>query len=244
MKTKTLLIAAAALAAGVISSQAQVYSQNIVGYVNKPLPLGYSVVSIPLNASNDNSLTNTIPNVGGALNGANLYIYTGTKFNVYTFDDGYASGFGDATDSAEAPTPVINPGVGFFINNNTGTAITNVFVGSVAVNSLPGTTTNTATPGVTFKSSILAIGGGVTSSLQLTNVAGALNGTVVYLPNIYGGQVHGYIAYTFDDGYASGFGDATDSAEASEPQVPVSSAFLYNNNAGLGNVIWKQTLTQ
>ncbi len=35
MKTKTLLIAAAALAAGIISSQAQVYSQNIVGYANR-----------------------------------------------------------------------------------------------------------------------------------------------------------------------------------------------------------------
>ncbi len=40
MRTKTLLIAAAALAAAVTSSQAQstVYSQNIVGYVNQVLP--------------------------------------------------------------------------------------------------------------------------------------------------------------------------------------------------------------
>ena len=35
---KTLLIAAAALAASVISSQAQVYSQNIVGYANVATP--------------------------------------------------------------------------------------------------------------------------------------------------------------------------------------------------------------
>jgi hypothetical protein len=34
MKTKTLLIAAAALVAGIVSSEAQVYSANIVGYVN------------------------------------------------------------------------------------------------------------------------------------------------------------------------------------------------------------------
>src|SRR5258708_2807982 len=37
MKTKTLLIAAAALAVGIISSQAQVYSQNVVGYYNVPV---------------------------------------------------------------------------------------------------------------------------------------------------------------------------------------------------------------
>ncbi len=35
---KTLLIAAAALVAGVISSEAQVYSANIVGYVNVVMP--------------------------------------------------------------------------------------------------------------------------------------------------------------------------------------------------------------
>ncbi len=37
---KTLLIAAAALVAGVISSDAQVYSANIVGYVNVACPAG------------------------------------------------------------------------------------------------------------------------------------------------------------------------------------------------------------
>jgi len=42
---KTLLIAAAALAASVISSQAQVYSQNIVGYYNVTVPTnGYSLI--------------------------------------------------------------------------------------------------------------------------------------------------------------------------------------------------------
>jgi hypothetical protein len=40
MKSKTLLIAAAALVAGVITSEAQVYSANIVGYVNVTLPAG------------------------------------------------------------------------------------------------------------------------------------------------------------------------------------------------------------
>ena len=42
MRTKTLLIAAAALAAGILSSSAQTYSQNIVGYVNQVLPANAS----------------------------------------------------------------------------------------------------------------------------------------------------------------------------------------------------------
>ena len=42
---KTLLIAAAALVAGVISSEAQVYSANIVGYVNVVMPAGALVLT-------------------------------------------------------------------------------------------------------------------------------------------------------------------------------------------------------
>ncbi len=37
MRTKTLLIASAALAAGILTSSAQTYSQNIVGYVSQSL---------------------------------------------------------------------------------------------------------------------------------------------------------------------------------------------------------------
>ena len=37
MRTKTLLIAAAALAVGILASSAQTYSQNVVGYVNVTL---------------------------------------------------------------------------------------------------------------------------------------------------------------------------------------------------------------
>ena len=58
---KTLLMAAAALAAGIITSQAQpVYSQNIVGYVNQTFVSGYVNVANPLDNGGGNSLTNII----------------------------------------------------------------------------------------------------------------------------------------------------------------------------------------
>ena len=44
MKLKSLAIAAATLAVGAITSQAQVYSQNIVGYVNAPTVAGQYVL--------------------------------------------------------------------------------------------------------------------------------------------------------------------------------------------------------
>jgi hypothetical protein len=59
MKTKTLLIAAAALAVGIISSQAQVYSQNVVGYVNQPIPANsYQIVGSQLIGGSDVNATN------------------------------------------------------------------------------------------------------------------------------------------------------------------------------------------
>jgi hypothetical protein len=57
---KTLLIAGAALAASIISSQAQtVYSQNIVGYINQTIPAGkYQIVGSQLINGSDLAQTN------------------------------------------------------------------------------------------------------------------------------------------------------------------------------------------
>src|ERR1700744_2623354 len=71
MRTKTLLIAAAALAAGVISSEAQVYSQNIVGYINLPLSPGYTLIGNQL--STDLTGTN---NTVASVFGTNLLVNT------------------------------------------------------------------------------------------------------------------------------------------------------------------------
>ena len=57
MRTKTLLLSAAAIAAGVVSSQAQsnVYSANIVGYVTTVFKGGgaYTLVANPLDTSSN-----------------------------------------------------------------------------------------------------------------------------------------------------------------------------------------------
>ncbi len=57
MRTKTLFIVAAALAAGLATSVAQqnVYSQNVVGYVNKVFTGGgnYTAIANPLNTTNN-----------------------------------------------------------------------------------------------------------------------------------------------------------------------------------------------
>src|SRR5690349_8577884 len=83
MRTKTLLIAAAAMAAGVSASMAQVtYSQNIVGYVNVTAPAGqYIMIANPLTTGND-VLTNVITAPTGA---SQVQIWNGSTFVGYTY---------------------------------------------------------------------------------------------------------------------------------------------------------------
>ncbi len=116
MRTKTLFIAAAALAAGVASSMAQnVYSVNIVGYVSAPNPINqYIILANPLdNGTNDlYSLLPSAPNnsVVQVLAGGVLQNSTKNKGNWLPTDF------------------IIPPGNGFFYKAPS--AGTTTFVGS------------------------------------------------------------------------------------------------------------------
>ena len=146
MRTKSLLLAAAVGLAGALSASAQstnVYSVNAVGYVQVNLPAGYSLISNPLNGTN-NALNTIIPNAPD-----NAFIF---RFNSIsqTFDSTvpqYFLGFG------WFPNSTINPGEGFFINVSTPTNIT--FVGEVPQGSL----TNSIPVGYSMRSSIVPKGG-------------------------------------------------------------------------------------
>jgi hypothetical protein len=251
---KTLLIAAAALAASVISSEAQVYSQNIVGYVNTPMPNGYINVANPLDAADpsgsgiNNSVTNIIPVFSGAYDGSYLYFWNGHGYNIYTVDSGQSTGIGNGADTAAVAPPVLPPGTSCFINNNTGNPNTNTFVGTVHVDAaatgsqVVGQTTNQIPTGQFFYASKLPIGGGAGTVLGLPVLGGTLDGSYFYVPNISGGSIHGYTIYTVDSGQTpSGFGNGADTAEVPEPVIPVGTGFLLNNNTGSATT-WVQAL--
>src|SRR5438046_266620 len=117
MRTKTLLCAAA-LAAGIATSavaQSNVYSLNVVGYVNVTVPAGYSLIANPLNAGN-----NTVSNLFNATNplGATVYTWNGSFFVANQLDE-FGGGWAN-------PTLPLAPGVGFFFNNG-GAPFTNTF---------------------------------------------------------------------------------------------------------------------
>jgi hypothetical protein len=115
---KTLLIAAAALVAGVISSDAQVYSANIVGYVNAVCPANQLVLlSNPLdNGTNTaNDLLASLPNKSA------LETWNGSGFTVIT-----------KTSTGFAGNPALPVGTGFFVKSVS--LFTNTFVGNVVPN--------------------------------------------------------------------------------------------------------------
>jgi hypothetical protein len=123
MKAKTLLISAATLAAGVMASQAAVYSQNIVGYINVTIPSGqFCLIQNPLTTGND-VLTNVIP-VGAAPKGTEAYFFSAGSFgSPYTL--------GKSGWSPDASTVSVAPGQGFFIQNAGITNFTLTLTGSI-----------------------------------------------------------------------------------------------------------------
>jgi hypothetical protein len=134
MRTKTLA-AVAILAAGIAASMAQsnVYSLNVVGYVNTPLPVGFSLISNPLNSTN-NSLDSIMPNAGFG-------------DQVFTYNSGSGSFASSTYFGSWSPNLVINPGEGFWYG--AGAARTNTFVGEV----MQGSLTNPIPTGFSIKSS-------------------------------------------------------------------------------------------
>ena len=150
MKTKALLIAAATLAVSVISSQAQVYSQNIVGYINQPITANkFNMCANQLVTGTDTAMTNCniqavlgtngwTSDGNGVLNTTifawdtsihnwrNYYFYTAADADNnfgQDFGDGWYDGIGNFS------TATLPPGYGYFVKQATGT--TNTLVGTV-----------------------------------------------------------------------------------------------------------------
>jgi hypothetical protein len=155
MKSKTLLIAAAALVAGVISSEAQVYSVNVVGYANVAIQGGvgkYTLISNPFDDGNGNQLTNVVASLPA---GSQVLVWGGTTYVPF-------NNLAGVWQNTQLP-----PGVGFFVRNGNGVAnkpgITNTFVGNVIVNS-GGSITNTVPVGYTLWGSPIPYAGNLATA--------------------------------------------------------------------------------
>src|SRR5580692_6638666 len=144
MRTKTTLLCAAALAAGVASSMAQsnVYSLNIVGYANVPNPKGYTFQSNPFEAAPSDAATNVIANPNtvqagtypGPMDGSSIQTWTGAGFTVLDFDSETSDTTTGFTTTGAVPVagPVLSSGFGYLINNGNAGGSNNItYVGTV-----------------------------------------------------------------------------------------------------------------
>jgi hypothetical protein len=141
MRTKTLLAAAAIIAAGAASSMAQsnVYSLNVVGYVNVAYKAGFNAAANPLMASPNNDL-NTILN--------NATPVTGTPDNtiVLRWDNSVQDFSGIVPTYVEAThtwvdNTAIQPGECFFVlapQNFTNTYVGEVKQTATSISIVPG----------------------------------------------------------------------------------------------------------
>jgi hypothetical protein len=203
-----------------------------------------------LDNGNGNSATNLFDTTTGANDGSVLVTWAGTHYANIVFDSSKATGFTDiGTGTQTLPAPILNPGQGFFFNNQN-PATTNTFVGTVHVDAAAtgtqtvGSTTNVISSATTYVyiSSKLPIGGGVSSVLGISNVGGAIDGSIVVLPNIVSGAVHGYNNIVFDSSKATGFTDiGTGTQTLPEPVIAVGGGFLFSNQAG-SPINWVQSL--
>jgi len=228
MRTKTLLIAAAAaLAAGVVSSQAQVYSQNIVGYVNTVTTSGTFLIDVPFVIGVSNGANEIFPLSGGQPtipDGSTVLVWTGSGYISYLSDSTSPSLWDDVNGNYLAASPILPVGKGFFLEPAAPT--TNTFVGTVAV--AVGATNNTAYgTGTYLVSPVVPYGGYITNG---TSVGGGIaldsnNG----LPDgstmlIWTGA--GYNSYLSDSTSPSLWDDVNGNYLTAPPSVSVGQGFF------------------
>jgi hypothetical protein len=211
MRTKALILAAAASVAGIAAVQAQsnVYSVNVVGYYNvtiQPAPSQFKMIANQLNTTN-NTLNGLI---AGVPPGTIFLNWNGTGFTPHEYIDD--------TDKWD-PNFTLNPGDGGFLRNVTASPMTVTFVGEVPQGSL----TNPIPANTSIEASVVPQGGAVQSVLGLPVVDGEV---VLKWKTTAGG---GYTPYEFIS--------AGDGWDPSEPTVEVGESFFTTKSGPAQNWI-------
>lgn len=192
MRTKTMLLSAAVMAAGALSSMAQssVYSLNVVGYVNVTLygsdveGSELSMIANPLDVdgTGTNNVLDTVLGTG-LPTGTTIFPWTPTGFGGAISYNGGKGGWSDGG------TALLNPGQGVFVQLPPGSStmtvslVGNVLQGTVANNYITGT--------ASLVSSVIPVSGAID---------GAGNGGLNYVPNT------GDTIFAWDPNQNTGFG--------------------------------------
>jgi hypothetical protein len=249
MRTKTMLLSALLGALGSVSVHAQnVYSLNIVGYVNVTMAPGFNIVSCPLLTAPDpisgvpNTIGTLFNNSSNQIKGANVFAYVPSLAN-YANDEASTKLAGTNTNGWEFGGQItVLPGQGVWFQNPFTSNLVFTFVGQVETGTnIP----NPLSPGYNLTSSLLPMEGDlVTNTLSAlgTNAAVLTYGGVTYTNPVfnataqdtiyvYSTAVSNYVSYTFKKGAWT----------PSDPVIPnVGEGFWYLSEATKTNV-WLET---
>lgn len=208
MRTKSLFAAAAILAGGAVASfgQGNVYSLNIVGYINVELTSGsLHLLSNPLKPSEGNYSVNNIVKLQDAgSDGTTLFKWDGSQW----IPVGYIEGFGWDTEVD------INHGEGFFIQPTLTQTIT--FVGEVAT----GDSATAISGALSLLGSKIPVAGPVPGSTT------GNDGDTIFTWNV---AANSWVP----TGFIEGFGWDGDNVEG--PVVQVGEGFFYQNTGSTVN---------
>ncbi|MEK7781753.1 MAG: hypothetical protein AAB370_09685 [Verrucomicrobiota bacterium] len=223
MRTKSLVAAAALLAVGAASSMAQnnVYSLNVVGYVNVTAVPGFTMLNNPL-VSPDNSVGTLLKddqNGGTVPAGSVVYKFEGGTY-VTIFNDEFGGGWDAGT---------ITNGQGFFLLNNTASPATVTFVGEVP----QGAVNNALVPGFNLVGSKVPQGGFL-DDLGLTST----DGDIVY--KFVAGSYNTYFKDEFGGGWSS---SSLDFDPVKGPNLDVGAGMFYFRSDINGAATWNRNFT-
>jgi len=203
MRTKSLLLGAAALAASVATSMAaNVYSVNVVGYVNLTVYPGFNMLANQLDVDGVDTV-GTVLNGGTPTSGFDGLELLKFSNNNYSFDVwadnvndvGFIGWYDNISDNPSTNT--IPPGTGFFLFNPYTSNCTVTIAGSV----LQGTNTTTMRPGFTLAG--VQVPQAITLDRTATNNFPAIEG-MEYL--VFTNTGHGG-GYAVGDTYADNVND-------------------------------------
>lgn len=155
MRTKALILSAALGMAGIASSYAQVYSVNVVGYINLPLTNTWSLIGNQLDDGAGNQVTNLFKANFPAYP-VNFYKYNGATYDQVNRIGATLWTFSPNTVATRQMT--LAPGEALFVRKPAAaTQLDVTFVGEV----MQGTLVNPVTPGFELYSTMVPQEGGI-----------------------------------------------------------------------------------
>lgn len=222
MRTKALLgLAVLAASAATCVAQSNVYSLNIVGYVNVDLVQGWNLIANPLKPSNGNNSITNIISLPAAADASELYTWTGTGWSspsTWIAEDNFGWFTTDAGGN-EVAAPTVDLGEAFFVRATAPAKVT--FVGEVAT----GTIATTFEPGINMVANKVP----VTERWPGSTVGNDGDEIIPFVNGAWGEPV----AFTAD------FGWGLEEATVDGPMLEVGKGVAYRNTGAA--IPWNRT---